>query len=116
MFALRSYEDASPSYTGIDSHPGLRRFGLYDTVIAIDEALNSGSPCNWTGLLRQQQSRLLTNQAGEQFESQNVLEDVVVGHEWDVQPEGVAATQRSASCSFWPSAWPLRTQAVHRST
>jgi hypothetical protein len=35
VFAFRRYEDASLSYTGIDSHPGLRRYGLYDTVVAI---------------------------------------------------------------------------------
>jgi hypothetical protein len=37
VFAFRRYEDASLSYTGIDSHPDLRRYGLYDTVVAIDE-------------------------------------------------------------------------------
>ena len=37
VFAFRRYEDASLSYAGIDSHPGLRRYGLYDTVVAIDE-------------------------------------------------------------------------------
>jgi len=25
------------SYTGIESHKGLRRYGLYDTVVAIEE-------------------------------------------------------------------------------
>lgn len=34
VFDFRRYEDASLSYTGIDSHEGLRHFGLYDTVIA----------------------------------------------------------------------------------
>jgi hypothetical protein len=34
VFAFRRYEDASLSYTGIDSHEGLRHFGLYDTVVA----------------------------------------------------------------------------------
>lgn len=34
VFAFRRYEDASLSYTGIDSHEGLSHFGLYDTVIA----------------------------------------------------------------------------------
>lgn len=34
VFAFRRYEDASLSYTGIESHSGLRRYGLYDTVIA----------------------------------------------------------------------------------
>lgn len=34
VFAFRRYEDSSLSYTGIDSHEGLRHFGLYDTVIA----------------------------------------------------------------------------------
>lgn len=37
VFAFRRYEDASLSYTGIESHPGLRRYGLYDTVVAVDE-------------------------------------------------------------------------------
>lgn len=36
VFAFRRYEDASLSYTGIDSHDGLRRYGLYDTVVAVD--------------------------------------------------------------------------------
>lgn len=34
VFAFRRYEDASLRYTGIESHPGLRYFGLYDTVVA----------------------------------------------------------------------------------
>ena len=34
VFAFRRYEDASLSYTGIESHSGLRKYGLYDTVIA----------------------------------------------------------------------------------
>ncbi|EYT47585.1 hypothetical protein H483_0118775 [Dietzia sp. UCD-THP] len=34
VFAFRRYEDASLSYTGIDSHEGLRHYGLYDTVVA----------------------------------------------------------------------------------
>lgn len=34
VFAFRRYEDASLSYTGIESHEGLRRYGLYDTVVA----------------------------------------------------------------------------------
>ena len=37
VFAFRRYEDSSLSYTGIDSHPKLRHYGLYDTVVAIDE-------------------------------------------------------------------------------
>jgi hypothetical protein len=37
VFAFRRYEDASLSYTGIESHENLRRYGLYDTVIAVDE-------------------------------------------------------------------------------
>ena len=36
IFAFRRYEDASLAYTGIESHPGLRRYGLYDTVVAVD--------------------------------------------------------------------------------
>jgi hypothetical protein len=36
VFAFRRYEDASLSYTGIDSHPGLVHLGLYDTVVARD--------------------------------------------------------------------------------
>ena len=34
VFAFRRYEDASLSYTGIDSHQGLTHYGLYDTVVA----------------------------------------------------------------------------------
>jgi len=34
VFAFRRYEDASLRYTGIDSHPCLTHFGLYDTVVA----------------------------------------------------------------------------------
>jgi hypothetical protein len=37
VFAFRRYEDSSLSYTGINSHPKLRHYGLYDTVVAIDE-------------------------------------------------------------------------------
>ncbi|WP_424830719.1 DEAD/DEAH box helicase family protein [Ruegeria sp.] len=33
VFAFRRYEDASLSYSGIDSHPELTRHGLYDTVV-----------------------------------------------------------------------------------
>jgi hypothetical protein len=38
VFAFRRYEDSSLSYTGIDSHPGLTHYGLYDTVVARDHA------------------------------------------------------------------------------
>lgn len=38
VFAFRRYEDASLRYTGIDSHPGLTHYGLYDTVAAREEA------------------------------------------------------------------------------
>jgi hypothetical protein len=34
VFAFRRYEDASLRYTGIESHPGLTHYGLYDTVAA----------------------------------------------------------------------------------
>jgi hypothetical protein len=37
VFAFRRYEDSSLSYTGIDSHPRLRSYGLYDTVVAIED-------------------------------------------------------------------------------
>ena len=37
VFAFRRYEDASLSYTGIDSHPNLRHYGLFDTVVAVDD-------------------------------------------------------------------------------
>ena len=37
VFAFRRYEDSSLSYTGIDSHPKLRHYGLYDTVVAIEK-------------------------------------------------------------------------------
>jgi hypothetical protein len=33
VFAFRRYEDASLSYTGIDSHEGVAHVGLYDTVV-----------------------------------------------------------------------------------
>lgn len=36
VFAFRRYEDSSLSYTGIDSHPRLRSYGLYDTVVAVE--------------------------------------------------------------------------------
>ncbi len=36
VFAFRRYEDASLSYTGIESHKGLRKIGLYDTVLAME--------------------------------------------------------------------------------
>jgi hypothetical protein len=36
VFAFRRYEDASLRYTGIESHPGLKHYGLYDTVVAKD--------------------------------------------------------------------------------
>lgn len=39
VFAFRRYEDSSLSYTGINSHPKLRQYGLYDTVIGIDAEL-----------------------------------------------------------------------------
>ncbi|MCC7195802.1 MAG: hypothetical protein IT356_09625 [Gemmatimonadaceae bacterium] len=38
VFAFRRYEDASLRYTGIESHPGLTHYGLYDTVVAMDDA------------------------------------------------------------------------------
>jgi hypothetical protein len=36
VFAFRRYEDAGLAYTGIESHPGLKHLGLYDTVVARD--------------------------------------------------------------------------------
>ncbi len=36
VFAFRRYEDASLRYTGIESHEGLTRYGLFDTVVAIE--------------------------------------------------------------------------------
>lgn len=36
VFAFRRYEDASLRYTGVESHEGLRHYGLYDTVVAKD--------------------------------------------------------------------------------
>lgn len=38
VFAFRRYEDASLRYTGLDSHKGLTRYGLYDTVVAREGA------------------------------------------------------------------------------
>ena len=37
VFAFRRYEDASLRYTGIDSHPGLTHYGLFDTVVAREQ-------------------------------------------------------------------------------
>ena len=34
VYAFKRYEDASLSYAGIESHPGLKAIGLYDTVVA----------------------------------------------------------------------------------
>ncbi|HJF15910.1 MAG TPA: GIY-YIG nuclease family protein [Enteractinococcus helveticum] len=36
IFAFRRYEDSSLSYTGVESHEGLRHYGLYNTVIAVE--------------------------------------------------------------------------------
>lgn len=36
VFAFRRYEDSSLVYTGIESHSGLRHYGLYDTVVAVE--------------------------------------------------------------------------------
>jgi len=36
VFAFRRYEDASLVYTGIESHSGVKRYGLYDTVVAVE--------------------------------------------------------------------------------
>jgi hypothetical protein len=38
VFAFRRYEDASLRYTGIESHEGLIHYGLYNTVVAREEA------------------------------------------------------------------------------
>jgi hypothetical protein len=38
VFAFRRYEDASLRYTGIDSHEGLSRYGLFNTVVAIENS------------------------------------------------------------------------------
>jgi hypothetical protein len=46
VFAFRRYEDASLSYTGIDSHPGVRRYGLYDTVVAVDQTPPTATSVN----------------------------------------------------------------------
>jgi len=35
VFQFWRYEDASLSYTGIESHPNLRQIGLYDTVVNV---------------------------------------------------------------------------------
>ncbi len=37
VFAFRRYEDASLSYTGIESHQGLTRYGIYDTVVVREQ-------------------------------------------------------------------------------
>lgn len=40
VFAFRRYEDASLRYTGIESHEGLTQYGLYNTVISVEEHRN----------------------------------------------------------------------------
>lgn len=37
VFAFRRYEDASLRYTGIESHKGLSHYGLFDTVVAVEQ-------------------------------------------------------------------------------
>lgn len=37
VFAFRRYEDASLRYTGIESHEGLTHYGLYNTVVAVEQ-------------------------------------------------------------------------------
>ena len=37
VFVFRRYEDSSLSYTGIVSHPKLRHYGLYDTVVTVED-------------------------------------------------------------------------------
>lgn len=37
VFAFRRYEDASLKYTGIESHESLRHYGLYNTVVAVED-------------------------------------------------------------------------------
>lgn len=37
VFAFRRYEDASLRYTGIESHEGLSHYGLFDTVVAVEQ-------------------------------------------------------------------------------
>ena len=41
VFAFRRYEDASLRYTGLESHPDLTHYGLYDTVVAREEPADS---------------------------------------------------------------------------
>jgi hypothetical protein len=48
VFAFRRYEDASLRYAGVESHPGLRHYGLYDTVVAKEEGA-WGSAARWRG-------------------------------------------------------------------
>jgi len=43
VFAFRRYEDASLRYTGIESHPGLAHYGLYDTVVAREDSPQYGT-------------------------------------------------------------------------
>jgi hypothetical protein len=38
VFAFRRYEDASLRYTGIESHQGLRHYGLYNTIVAKEDS------------------------------------------------------------------------------
>ncbi len=44
VFSFRRYEDASLHYTGIESHKGLRHYGLYDTVVAKERLQTAKAP------------------------------------------------------------------------
>lgn len=48
VFAFRRYEDSSLAYTGIESHPDLHHYGLYDTVVARDAS--DGSAATMVGI------------------------------------------------------------------
>ena len=39
VYAFRRYEDASLRYTGIESHVDLKHYGLFDTVIGVEEKI-----------------------------------------------------------------------------
>jgi len=48
VFAFRRYEDSSLSYTGIESHQGLRRYGLLLTVASgEDGGVMFGGDVEW---------------------------------------------------------------------
>lgn len=67
VFAFRRYEDASLSYSGLESHTGLTKIGLYDTVVGKVNAerahtlldVQNGIKAHWDGSPAEHALRIL---------------------------------------------------------